>query len=73
MTTRYKTLVVEPVLSPGCAVVSHLPPSHHPQVLLVGGTKTELIETGHGEHDQKAELGKVAHGRFEVVSIAKLH
>ena len=73
MTTRYKTLVVEPVLPPSCAVVSHLPSCHHLQVLLVRGTKAELVEAGHWEHDQKAELGKVAHGRFEVVSVAELH
>ena len=73
MTTRYKSLVVEPVLPPRGAVVGHLSPGHHLQVLLVGGTKAELVEAGHGEHDQKAELGKVAHGRFEVVSVAELH
>ena len=73
MTTRHKTLVVEPVLSPGCTVVRHLPPGHHLQVLLVGGTEAQLVEAGHGEHEQKAELGKVAHGRLEVVAVAELH
>ena len=73
MTTRHKTLVVEPVLSPGCTVVRHLPSGHHLQVLLVGGTEAQLVEAGHGDHEEKRELGKVAQGRFEVVPVAELH
>ena len=73
MTTSYKILlVVEPVLPPGGTVVRHLSSGHHLEVLLVMGTKTELVETGDRENHQHAELGKVPKSGLEMISVAEL-
>ena len=58
---------------PGGAVVGHLAPGHHLEVLLVGRAETYLVEADGGEHYAQAELGEVAHGRLEVVTVGELH
>ena len=59
-------------MSPAGSIVSHLTPGHHLEVLLVMGTKTELVETGDRENHQHAELGKVPQSGLEMISVAEL-